>query len=391
MKRLAANLAIPALLIAAHARPIPGQGVADAAGRSPCAEDPAAQARVTGLLDELRVAGKAALADQLKARFERSARDMAARPDCHTIFGRVAVIGSDEVEKVDAQMRILDGGYFVATVARAGSPVGFRLQGYQPVDILPAGEPGSVEDVGLVVLAPLPESSKASILGKVALENRADSSAASARLSIQTGPINNPTGGYEGSRGIPIPPIPIPPGGELAATGLVPTRHILNVRAPGYWVVSRTVDLQPGQPLDVGTVALELGDRVTVTTMVARGPSFADATPTTQTVPGPDGWRVMDGDRDTGFLLLLSRPDGREVRVRSSHGPFELADLGEGAIEDLAKRDHSAVRLSNATLPARSGHVYLGRWGFAGAWVLFRIETRKLTDQEARELGPERP
>jgi hypothetical protein len=67
----------------------------------------------------------------------------------------------NDASRVIAQMRIHREGYFVGPVGASGRPVGFRKQGYLPVEVTPTGGPGSVEDVGEVRLEPVPEASGA--------------------------------------------------------------------------------------------------------------------------------------------------------------------------------------------------------------------------------------
>ena len=57
-----------------------------------------------------------------------------------------------------AQVRIHREGYFVGSVGGTNRPVGFRKQGYLPVEISPSGGPGSVEYVGDIRLEPVPEA-----------------------------------------------------------------------------------------------------------------------------------------------------------------------------------------------------------------------------------------
>src|SRR4051794_28316330 len=93
-------------------------------------------------------------------------------------------------------MRIHPEGYFVGPVGASGRPVGFRKQGYVPVEITPTGGPGSVELVGEVRLEPLPKAMRAGVVGKLVLDGATGVSGATSRLTIQTGPINTASGRY---------------------------------------------------------------------------------------------------------------------------------------------------------------------------------------------------
>ena len=74
-------------------------------------------------------------------------------------------------------MRILDEGYFASGARKSGKSVGFRLEGYEPVDVHPSGPALSVEDVGIVRLAKLAVAHAARLRGKIELE-QTDASAA---------------------------------------------------------------------------------------------------------------------------------------------------------------------------------------------------------------------
>ncbi len=351
-----AALALLTSLLTGSAVTIPGRSMLARAD-----DPPSQQARVEGLLRGLREAGKERLADELKVRFDRAASQVIQRGlAAHTIYGRVVVQGPDSPKLVQAQMRILDEGYFVGAVAEAGRLVGFQLHGYESVNVLPVGEPGSIEDVGTVVLRPLDEAKKASIRGKVVLEGQPDARGVQVGLSITTGPINSATGGYEGQRGLPIPNIRVPLDGELAGSGYVPTEHRLYISAPGYWPDSRLVFFRPGETLDLGTVRLELGDRVTFTWMVASGGSFVDAKAVTRTVFGQEFCQVAEGRPGEDLAIALFKDGGNRPVLHSHRGPFEAVDLGEGTIEQQANIDHSEARFRNAReVAAESGHVYL--------------------------------
>ncbi len=132
MKRLM-SIIIGTILLAFSAPP------ADSGPDEPASRRP----RVADLLENLREAGKGNLADEIQGRLDRSAKDLAARKATgHIIYGRVAVEGPDDPKRVQAQMRILEDGYFVSSVGEAGKPIVFRLHGFEPVGVFPSGRHG---------------------------------------------------------------------------------------------------------------------------------------------------------------------------------------------------------------------------------------------------------
>src|SRR5262249_47808424 len=129
------------------------------------------------LLVKLRKAGKGRLVDELtwEINLARDAVDRFKQFDQrgggHVIVGRVVGEGLVDASIVVAQMRIHPEGYFVGPVTGSHAPIGFRKQGFLPVEITPNGEPGSVEDVGEVRLEPVPEAMKSALKGKLLIRS----------------------------------------------------------------------------------------------------------------------------------------------------------------------------------------------------------------------------
>ena len=86
------------------------------------------------------------------------------------IVGRVICEEGDDPSRVVAQMPIQSEGYFAGPVDDSHRPVGFRRQGYFPIQITPSGEPGSVEYVGEVRLKRMPKTMASAVRGKIVLE-----------------------------------------------------------------------------------------------------------------------------------------------------------------------------------------------------------------------------
>ncbi len=175
----------------------------------------------------------------------------------HVIVGRVVGEGLDDASTVVAQMRVHPEGNFVSSVGTSGRPVGFRKQGYLPVDITPKGEPGSVEDVGEVRLEPLPEAMRAVLKGKLEVEGASSPAGASSTLSISS--VTRSTQLRGDSHGISTSvSIPVAERG-FSVSGLSPMQYVIKFQAA--WSCQlrsgRTLHLKGGETLDLGTIRLE--------------------------------------------------------------------------------------------------------------------------------------
>ena len=180
----------------------PAKAVAAASPMPAKAPEPAPNptaAAVSTLLGDLRRAGKGPLADKLTQEI-RQGQDLVeiyrkdflrAHPNVgdpqytgHVIVGRVICEDGDDPSRVLAQMPIQSEGYFAGPVDDSRRPVGFRRQGYFPIQITPSGEPGSVEYVGEVRLKRMPETMASAVRGKIVLEGEVQPTPVAARLSL---------------------------------------------------------------------------------------------------------------------------------------------------------------------------------------------------------------
>jgi serine/threonine protein kinase/formylglycine-generating enzyme required for sulfatase activity len=309
----------------------------------------------------------------------------------HLVVGRVAVDGPVDPRRVQAQMLILDEGCFVDAVGAVGKPIGFRHHGYEPVEVTPRGGPGFVEDLGTIRLKPLAKAREASLHGKIVLEGQPDARGAGVWLQIQTGPINSLSGGDEGDRGICLTS-PVKSGGEFVLEGIVPTEHFLYVHAPGYIPSFRPISVQPGQSLNLGAIRLSLSMVLTVSWIGAATSSSPWSAPDTKTVPAESGWLVpWPGTNQSTRVYLSPRESWSEMHFASSQGPFELADLGSGSIDEFARVNRSKAEFRSAhEVAPRSGHVYLGRWAARDLWVLFHIKLKAPRQEPRQRLEAEK-
>ncbi|MFO0960781.1 MAG: hypothetical protein U0800_25655 [Isosphaeraceae bacterium] len=352
----------------------------------------------------LRASGKTELANALEQSMKKEQGRLVYANDGGSrsilIFGRVVVVGPESPQTVESQMKIEEGGYFVSAVGEIGKPVGFALHGYEPVEVIPDGEPRSIQDVGDVRLHPVEGARKARFTGKVAPEGRREVGGdVFAWLRISQPSINTPDGGYMGIQGQGIH-VELAADGRLRADSLSPTNYSLSIGSPYYWPVGREVRLEPGEETDIGTIPLEIADKITVT-YVFSGEDvprpFRGIGPRTIQFPAPAGFQVGDPS-NPGLNVRIDRydPDGGNAvkrMISSSYGSHLAFDLGEGTLSDRLDLDVSRLAQGEYRTTARIGHVYLLRWTYPKVkQVLFSIDKiEKLTPEDIGKPTRESP
>ena len=280
---------------------------------------------VAALLSDLRREGKRSLADELAREIDQ-AKDAVARfqksylgGQPHVIVGRVVGDGLNDASCVGALMPVHSDGYFVGPVCHSGRPVGFRAQGYYPRNITPRGADGTVEDVGLVRLEPVPGPMRASVEGKLVLEGGTGVSQATARLWIQMDLTHFIF--IAGAR-LPRPPwsleLDVQHSGAFAAAELSPMKYRFSFEAPGYKRKWHFITLKPGETLNLGEVVLERPRPIALAYRAIVSPPFAQG--------GTVAEAVLYGD-ESGIGEMFDQKDG-EIRFHLFLG--SIADLGTG-------------------------------------------------------------
>jgi WD40 repeat protein len=349
----------------------------------PPAEAPASPSRqlpasVVALLGDLRNEGKSKLAEDLIHEIHQ-AQDAVAGfqknfPDreAHVIVGRVVGKELNDASRVAAQMSVHSEGYFVGPVGASGRPVGFRAQGYLPVEITPQGQDGTVEDVGVVRLEPVPEPLRAAVKGAFVFEGAKVASPVTSRLVIRTGPINSIRGTYPTLTAPPMH-LALQDSGAFSASELSPTEYLLHFEARGFVRQTRPFALKPGETLDLGTIVLERPRRISLSYRVAVSPPFSQAPPLEQTVL-PGEFFKANRARGSGIDLMFDQQNG-EIRFGFASPSTSIGDLGPGALDDFLQVDPGSVRFTSPrNASPQSGHVYLLEHKDLKHWVLFRLQ-----------------
>ena len=334
---------------------------------------------IEDFLDALRDVGKAGIAVALEERIERAKDHVSRYGGGYVIVGRVVADGPIDPRDVNAQMLILEEGYFAGPVKDLHRPVGFRLHGYAPFDLElegKEGKPGCVTNVGTIRMIPLPAGRLASLRGRLVLDGDVNPTMADIELSITKGPVNTPSNGTEGRPYWPDPVrATILPSGEFFAEGVSPTEYYISFSEQGHVGQWRLMDFRPGETRDLGTVRLEVPKKIRLTYYVWNEPVFHQAEEKQEIIDAGARW-VSEPDRMAWGWDLEFKQEKDVITFNWSYGPCKIADLGPGEIADFL--NVSTRRLEfvfpNALQP-KHGHVYLlDQWACFAHWVLFKLE-----------------
>lgn len=355
------NLAFVGLLLA---------GVLAALTVSSCGQRARLDAKTLALLEQLRSNQKTPIADALLVQIENAQRDLRIKKGAHIIIGQVVVEGGKDPRMVQPQMHVLEEGYFAGAVAQAGKPVGFRLHGYEPVDIIPMGEAGSIEHIGVVNLKAVPKQDLAGLKGTVEFETRegqrADLKDVRLAIGISTGPVNTP-------HAPPPLSVELTQNGEFSADGFSPTDYYLHVTAPGCVAQLHGLTFTRGQTLTLEPIRLEFARKISIEYAVSSNGDFAGATPQVTTLVGGDRWKAGDKAEQYAWDLEFQQKAGK-LSFAYAYAPCEIADLGKGTFAALRQVDATKLTFRDPQgVAVESGHVYLLNQQHWKHWVLFRV------------------
>lgn len=335
-----------------------------------------AKASVDQVVQRLRDGGKASLADELAKQIEQCREKVKRyRSGGGVIVGRVVLEGAGNVREVNAQMEILDDGYFVGPVGDFVRPVGFRLHGFRPVDLqLAQFQPQqTVAYVGDVRLAKLSPHELARLKGRIQLEDGGDVSQVRLTFSIDNGPTNTPSNGTSPRSFWPEPQQPaILPTGEFTDVGYSPAKYYLSVSAPGYVRQWKYVTFSAGHEFDVGTIALEKEKPLTIAYYLASEPPFTQSARRTVQIVGGSRWKATP--EIYGWDLEFRQNEG-QVTWDYSYAPCYVTDLGPGKLDDfLTSEKPPPVTGDPRSIRPQPGHVYLVNQAHWKHWILLQFE-----------------
>ncbi|MEO0529801.1 MAG: sigma-70 family RNA polymerase sigma factor [Planctomycetota bacterium] len=323
------------------------------------------------------------------------------------IVGRVAVDKADDPRKVSAQMKILAQGYFLDVVTKPTEPIGFRIHGYQPGDIVVGSGATLVNDLGEVRLTKTPANEQRTLTGKVTLADGADPSQAKVTLRVSHGPFNNYSNGYEPRDSYANRvTMKVDSSGEWRAEGLSPLAYRVYFEADDHLRQWQEVDLAAGkeQTVSVDPVTLEKPRTVTIEYVSVpyeregKGWSWSPSPPdelielaktaakTTRLKAG-DHFR-SDAERcKYGWDFEIEQKDG-QLGFRCGYAPVSMIDLGPRELADVGNygslRNPPHGDMSSNPPELIDGHVYLLDQQAWAHHVLFRVSTEAGAKPDAR-------
>ena len=236
--------------------PLPGLAESNSARKKTL---PVLSPEVDQRLQALRERDRNNLAERLEEKISKAWETTKRFPGSRVVVGQVKLADNrKDVRLVDAQVEILEEGFFAGEVRDLQSPIGFALQGYLPNQIQPVEKKGEVVDVGEITLQPLSPLDGASLTLKV--EGNEDSrSYTSIKIFVEEGPINTPHNGTS-PRGSPgwEPPVEMSLNdkGEASRSGLSPGGYYMSITSPKTVEFQKRFVLTRGTNLDLGVIRL---------------------------------------------------------------------------------------------------------------------------------------
>ncbi len=124
------------------------------------------------LLARLRERGQIETADGLQSHFQHQQKILTNYPHAVVAYGQIVAKSGDAPWLCDAPMRIFDDGWFVAGLREKDQPVGFRMFGCRPVDVVasqlvPEVRPGATVSLGRIAMEPYPPAELATVCGRL--------------------------------------------------------------------------------------------------------------------------------------------------------------------------------------------------------------------------------
>jgi hypothetical protein len=293
----------------------------------------------------------------------------------HVIIGRVQLDGPGDPRDVNAQMEILEDGYFAGETKDLVTPVGFRMHGYAPLDLELKGRSGEIVDVGSIHMKQLAKEQLLALRGRVQLEGQENAEGASVLLTVMNGPVNTP---HNGTSPRPRWPSPVTAevrnDGSFGAEGFSPIKYYCTVQAPGYIKKAFSVAFEGDKDLDLGEIRLERPIEITLTYLVADKPPFDPSQERQTVLSGGDRWKATPDIY--GWDLEFKQEEG-DVLFDYSYAPCYLLELGKGSVEDFIQRaSEEQPRAQPRKQKVENGHVYLMNQAHWNRWVLFEVRIK---------------
>lgn len=358
------------------------------------------------LVKQLRSTNQVKVADYLVDRRKFLLKRLEGHPSAVLVYGQIVAPKGELPQLCNAQMTIIEGGYFIGNVGHLAKPVGFRMFGCRKVDIVlgEAGgdqvKPGDTVSLGRIVMQPYAPEELATIRGRLKFGRDIAASAVRLRVVIGSAPTNSISGGTDGFLEWPEKEqVTIGENFEFEHRRLAPLPHRLEIEAPGHRRVLRDLHLTSGGTLELGTVEVPAATRFEVELRTAAARDFSKAKPRKINVFLDDVWKsnpdnpdlakysggdmqfVIRRNRRGSAILRQPRVEGGDpehVTLHSGVASLKIADLGPGDLDTHLKPPETPKDLSYAReIPIREGHVYLTWHTYWKHWTLLRVKIRK--------------
>ena len=356
-------------------------------------------------VQQLRNTNQTEAANYLTGRRESLLKQLEGHPTGVLVYGQIVAPEGEPPQLCNAQMKIIEGGYFIGNVKSIVKPVGFRMFGCRKVDLVPreAGgdqvKPGDTISLGRIVMQPYASEELATVRGRLKMGRDIAASAVRIRVVIDPAQTNSLSGGTDGFLEWPEKEqVTIGKNFEFEHRQLAPLPHRLEIEIPGHRRVFRDLQLTSGGTLELGTIEVPAAPQFEVELRTADTLDFSKAQTRKVNVFLDDVWKsnpdnpmlAKYSSGDMRFVIRRNRyvRRGRShlsldknsdlVTLQSGIAFLKIADLGEGNLDSylkpsVARKDLSSVRET----PIREGHVYLTWHTYWKHWTLLSVKIQK--------------
>ncbi|HXH29261.1 MAG TPA: hypothetical protein VNJ01_00450 [Bacteriovoracaceae bacterium] len=338
---------------------------------------PITDPRLTTLLNEMKDSGKASDLQALLASIESAKASSDRFPGSLVIVGKITVSdGKISPKAIYSQVPVEENGYFASEVRDLESPIGFRADGYAPLDFKIPPLPGEVTQkkiiyVGEMQLERLSTASAASIEGGINLGGLAAGDY-KAGLHLQNGPINTPHNGTRGNWSSNDSSLKIAANGSFKKTGLLPAEYYFQIAAPGRIAFIKTIQFHPGEKLDLGEIKLEEAVSLEISYIVSQSQDFKNLPVTSEKILAGTKWKASKSIY--GFDIEFKQINGN-LDFDYSYGPATVADVGTGDLESVKNNNFSdRAMVDLKSIDYKKDHIYLYHGATWKHWVLFKLK-----------------
>jgi beta-lactamase regulating signal transducer with metallopeptidase domain len=345
------------------------------------------------LSDRLREQGHEEVAEWLSGRYEYLTKRVQDETTGVIAYGQVVAPRGESPRYCDAQMTILDGGWFVDIIGDKDRPVAFRMSGCRPVDVVPSRVQPDVEarqtlSLGRIVMEPYPTEELATVRGRLKFEGETPPDGIRVRVIIKSGRANSETGGTDGFLEWPEKEnVTLSEDLQFEHRQLAPVPHRLQIESLGFRAVARDVEPGAGATLDLGVIEIPKSVRLKVEVLAAANRDFSQSERRVVTVHLRQTWRAAPflnpklAEYPGGDMMFRLRrvdsqnPDSKErVHFASGVASLKVAHLGDGELDDFVDQSTDSPKLlRDRQVPIESGHVYLTYHSHWKHWTLARV------------------